>query len=108
MYHRPNPAEPPENKPTPAGVTDTTASLLHSHLGPREYVHTAVLIAEVACCPEDGNAPTTYRRLRVSDAGTHPGILESLVRHTAQDLAAELHPSSDANSGRMKVHRHGS
>lgn len=106
MYDRPNPAEPPTAEPSAKDIEDATARFLTHHgLAEGEHISHVVTIAEVVRYYDD-DRPPSYRRVRITDANTHPCIIESLVRHAAKDLGAAMHPTADANSGRFQ--RHGS
>ena len=95
----------PHADPTAKDIEDATARYLaHHELAPGESVSHVVTLAEVVQFYDDGRPPS-YRRVRIADVRTHPAILEGLVRHTAEDLNAKQHPTTDANSGRHPVPR---
>lgn len=97
----------PNAEPTAQDIEDATARYLTRHeLAPGESVSHVVTLAEVVRYYED-DRPPSYRRVRITDVRTHPGIIESLVQHVAEDLRVEQHPTSDANSGRQFVQRQG-
>lgn len=96
----------PNAVPTAKHVQDViTRYLVHHELEDGESVNLSISLAEVVHYYDDGRSPS-YRRVRIADVTTHPGALESLVRHTAEDLAAEQHPASGPNSGRFILPRH--
>ncbi len=97
----------PNAVPTAEDVEDIVTRFLVAHeLQEGEAVNLNINLSEVVRYYDDGRPPT-YRRVRIAGHTTHPGALESLVRHTAEDLNAEQHPTPDANSGRMRIQRHG-
>jgi hypothetical protein len=98
----------PNAEPTIQDIANATARYLtHHELAAGETVSHVVTLAEVVEYFDDDRLPI-YRRVRITDARTHPGILESLVRHTAEDLAAEQHPAPGPNSGRFILPRRSS
>lgn len=91
-----------DNKPrTAKDLEDTAVHVLDANDGllPDEHLYLGVYIGETVRYLEDGTP--VYRRVRITDAMAHPGAVESLVRHTAEDLANELHPTADRTARRV-------
>ena len=86
--------------PTLQEIDDALTRFAHHHnyLRPDEHLHVAVHVLEPVRFREDGTA--TYRRVCLTDAMAHPGAVESLIRHTTEDLAAGLHPTSQQTARR--------
>jgi hypothetical protein len=95
----------PNVEPTIKDIDDAADRYLaYCELEEGENVYLNVHLTEVVRHYDDGRPPS-YRRVRIVDGNIHPGALESLVRHTAEDLAREQHPTSDPNSGQFLLPR---
>lgn len=86
--------------PTLQEIDDALTRYAHHHnlLDPDERLYIGVHVLEPVRLLESGTL--SYRRVCLTDAMAHPGAVESLVRHAAEDLAAELHPTTKQQSAR--------
>ena len=89
----------PQDVPTLKDIDDMIARYVRHHrlLHPDEHLNLLAHVLEPVRFT-DGRA--SYRRLCLTDAVAHPGAVESLLRHTTEDLAEDLHPTTAPRAAR--------